>query len=86
MTINGIIRFQARYSADGTTEAVVAQWEGGDIVGISAELLEQADPRFLSRMGDIIHICQYTVKIVEIEGNPPRTYICERVETASVST
>lgn len=69
------------FYGDGSVP-VQAEWKGGDVIGISREMLLHASRKYLRRSGDIIQIMQYTVRIIGVhttnEGEP-YMYICQRV-------
>jgi hypothetical protein len=41
------------------------EWVGGNTIGVTRDLLEQADPALLRREGDVLVIGPYRARIVE---------------------
>lgn len=74
--ITGSIRVNIASDDNGASQ-ITASWEGGDIVGISEEFLEYADPKFIQREGDLITICQFHLRLI---GGDGRTYLAQRIE------
>ena len=76
--IDAVIRVNASYGDDGV-KGVIVIWEGGEIAGISNELLEKADEGFFQRDGEFIQIADLRVKIVDFDE---RVYLVKRVTDA----
>lgn len=65
-------------SEDG--KPLAATWMGGDVIGVTAEVLEMGDRQVIRRDGDIICIAQFTLRILGVYGQPNAlVYICQRV-------
>lgn len=72
----------AGYEIDGKLWASVNNGEvsvllkGGPIVGISYELMEDADQTYIERIGDYIRFGQYRLRIL-VEDDAMKTIVCE---------
>lgn len=67
--ITGDVVCTGFYNDNGDTVDVTAEWRGGDVVGISDALLAYSDERWIRREGDIIHICQFRVRVFDHWGD-----------------
>lgn len=69
---------------DRNGDQMTARWVGGTVIGITADTLEQGSRKYIRRDGDLIHIAQFTVKILGVNHQPSSlVYICQRVGAPS---
>lgn len=62
-----------------TGKPLTATWLGGDVIGVTPELLAAGDPKHIRRDGDEIQLMQYRMKIIGVDYSPP-TYVCKRID------
>lgn len=70
--IDGEVLFS--HSATGV---VTAERRGGNIVGVSTELLMNGEPVLVTRVDDDVKLLQYKARIIGVGGDPPHTYFVE---------
>ena len=63
--ITGKLSITAERLLNRSDENLIFMWEGGDIIGITEELLSAADSRFIQRDGDELTIGQFKLKIID---------------------
>jgi hypothetical protein len=82
--ITGKLLFH-RQMNDGGAIVYSCEWQGGDVIGITGELLDDIDPALVRREGDLLHFMNtYTVELFEQWNNNGRiTYLARRVEVAN---
>lgn len=60
----GLILCTAEYSSTGEITNVTAKWEGEALSVLSKVLIDDLDPRWGKLDGDMLTICQYTLKVL----------------------
>lgn len=81
--IDADIKVSASYGDNGI-QGVIVVWTGGEIAGISKEVLEKADERFVQREGDFIQMDNLRVQIVDFDETEG-VYLVKRVDHADPS-
>jgi hypothetical protein len=76
--IDAYIRTRAHYSSNNEIDRVDVTWEGGTIAGISKALLDDVDPRYVQRNGNLITFGSLQVRIVDFDVLT-ECYFVERV-------
>lgn len=74
--INATIEFTAMYDDNNNVRAVYSVWKGGDTAGISKELMDDANPLYLQRDGDVVTTGNLRLQIIGFDG---RTYLVKRL-------
>lgn len=76
--ITGMMRISETQDDEGNLVEMQATWSGNEKLLVSKPFLDDLDPRWAKRNGDMLTICQYTLKLLAYYPDE-QLYIAQRI-------